>query len=95
MPLPTCSPVTNQSNKAVNEDSVAIIDSESALKEVKDILMQYVDNGELGSKTNDVRKRIGVMEDMWLNGKLNNSIQIKMKELADGKYRCQILYIIF
>ncbi|CAH2068949.1 unnamed protein product, partial [Iphiclides podalirius] len=86
MPVPTvipqCLPTLQSNNENESKDTVATIDSESMLKEVKDIFMHFVDNGELGSKTNDVRKRISVMEDMWLNGKLNNNIQMQMKELA-------------
>ncbi|KPJ13769.1 Steroid receptor RNA activator 1 [Papilio machaon] len=76
--VPTLSTQINSRNE--NEDIE--IDSASTLKEVKDILLQFVDSGDLGSKGNEVKKRINVMEDMWSNGKLNKSVQVKMKELA-------------
>lgn len=86
-PLPTCSvpPVPNITPK-INSQGNIEIDSESTLKEVKDILLSLLDSSsELGSKADSIKKRIGTMEDMWLNGKLNNTVQIQMKDLAYGK----------
>ncbi|XP_068628940.1 steroid receptor RNA activator 1 [Battus philenor] len=81
LPMPTMT-LPQIQNNSKNETEDIAIDSESILKEVKNMLLQFVDSGELGSKANDIRKRIDVMEDMWLNGKLNKDIQIRMKELA-------------
>lgn len=62
------------------------IDCENTLKEVKEILLEILDNSsELGSKANDIRRRIGVMEDMWSSGKLDSRIFLQMKILAHGK----------
>ncbi|XP_053601222.1 steroid receptor RNA activator 1 [Plodia interpunctella] len=59
------------------------IDSEHALCEVKDILLSLLDNSsELGQKATDIKRRIVVMEDMWINEKLNKSVQFQMRELA-------------
>lgn len=85
MPVPMAQPSPTQSTQINRNDKDIEIDSESTLKEVKDVLLRFVDSGDLGSKGNDVKKRINVMEDMWLNGKLNKSIQVQMKELAYGK----------
>lgn len=60
-------------------------DSHNTLKEVKEILLQFLESSsELGSKSNDIKRRIDVMEDMWLSGKLNTRIHQQMKELAYG-----------
>lgn len=62
-------------------------DSHNTLKEVKEILLQFLESSsELGSKSNDIKRRIDVMEDMWLSGKLNTRIHQQMKELAYGLY---------
>uniref|UniRef100_A0A2A4JGX2 SRA1/Sec31 domain-containing protein n=1 Tax=Heliothis virescens TaxID=7102 RepID=A0A2A4JGX2_HELVI len=59
------------------------LDSESTLKEVKGILLELLDNSsELGAKANDIRRRIGVMEDMWSTGKLDSRIYGQMRNLA-------------
>ncbi|KAJ8734960.1 hypothetical protein PYW08_014210 [Mythimna loreyi] len=59
------------------------VDSESTLKEVKSILLELLDNStELGAKANDIRRRIGVMEEMWSSGKLDSRIFLQMKDLA-------------
>ncbi|XP_045761482.1 steroid receptor RNA activator 1-like [Maniola jurtina] len=59
------------------------IDSESVLKEVKDILLEFLESSsELGTKAESIKKKIGIMEEMWLSGKLNKQIQIQMKDLA-------------
>lgn len=84
LPVPIVPARSTQINNR-NETADIVIDSESTLQEVKDILLRFVDSDELGSKGNDVKKRINIMEDMWLNGKLNKSIQAQMKELAYGE----------
>lgn len=62
------------------------VDSESTLQEVKQILLEFLDNSsELGPKANDIRRRIGVMEEMWSSGKLDSRIFVQMKELAHGE----------
>ncbi|KAF9815013.1 hypothetical protein SFRURICE_010571 [Spodoptera frugiperda] len=49
------------------------VDSESTLQEVKQILLEFLDNSsELGPKANDIRRRIGVMEEMWSTLKDDN-----------------------
>ncbi|KOB69125.1 Steroid receptor RNA activator 1 [Operophtera brumata] len=59
------------------------LDSQNTFKEVKEILFQFLESSsELGTKSNDIKRRLGVMEDMWLSGKLNTTIQQQMKELA-------------
>ncbi|CAG9107366.1 unnamed protein product [Plutella xylostella] len=59
------------------------VNSECLLKEVKEILLEFLDNSsELGPKSNDIKRRISVMEEMWVTGKLNNAIMLRMKELA-------------
>ncbi|CAH1643281.1 unnamed protein product [Spodoptera littoralis] len=59
------------------------VDSESTLQEVKQILLEFLDNSsELGPKANDIRRRIGVMEEMWSSGKLDSRIYVQMKDLA-------------
>ncbi|KPI93510.1 Steroid receptor RNA activator 1 [Papilio xuthus] len=84
MPVPMVPAVPTLSTQIIsrNESELIEIDSASTLKEVKDILLRFIDSGDLGSKGNEVKKRINVMENMWLNGKLNKSIQLQMKELA-------------
>lgn len=63
------------------------IDSESTLKEVKDILITFLESSsELGPKANDIKRRLNMMEEMWANGKLNKRIHLQMKELACGIY---------
>lgn len=62
------------------------IDSESALIEVKGILLQLLDtSNELGAKANDIKRRISTMEEMWSGRKLNKQVQAQMKELAVGE----------
>ncbi|XP_013196181.2 steroid receptor RNA activator 1 [Amyelois transitella] len=59
------------------------VDSEKALGEVKDILLSILDNSsELGQKASDIKRRIGLMEDMWTNEKLNKNVHFQMRELA-------------
>lgn len=63
------------------------VDSENTLKEVKGILLELLDNSsELGTKSNDIRRRIGVMEEMWSSGKLDNRIFVQMQTLAYGEF---------
>lgn len=63
------------------------LDSLNTFKEVKEILVKFLDSSsELGTKSNDIKRRLGVMEDMWLSGKLNTRIHQQMKELAYGNY---------
>lgn len=53
---------------------------------MKEILLQFIESSsELGSKANDIKRRLGVMEDMWLSGKLNKKIHLQMMDLACGK----------
>lgn len=66
-----------------NNNEEANFDSDELLKVVKEILLEFLNSSsELGVKSNDIQKRIGTMEDMWANGKLNRNIQLQMKELA-------------
>lgn len=59
------------------------LDSENTLKEVKGILLELLDNSTgLSAKANDIRRRIGVMEEMWSSGKLDSKIFVQMKNLA-------------
>ncbi|XP_072935711.1 steroid receptor RNA activator 1 [Epargyreus clarus] len=59
------------------------IDSESTLKEVKAIFLERVDSSDgLGTKANDIKRRLEVMEDMWNNEKINKQIQVQMRDLA-------------
>nr|XP_026484702.1 steroid receptor RNA activator 1-like [Vanessa tameamea] len=75
-PLPSLTTETN-----VQENNV--VDTECALKEVKDILITFLETSEeLGSKAASIRKRIESMENMWLSGKLNKQIQVQMRDLA-------------
>lgn len=72
--------------KATKVSSDEAIDRQRSLKEVKEILLTFLnDSTELGLKANDIKKRIDVMEEMWINGKLNATIQSKMLNLACGK----------
>lgn len=62
-----------------------VLDDQNTLKEVKEILLHVLESSsELGPKSNDIKRRIDVMEDMWLSGKLNTRIHQQMKELAYG-----------
>ncbi|XP_049887165.1 steroid receptor RNA activator 1-like [Pectinophora gossypiella] len=84
-PLPTAPPIPipNSQKPAFETTNNENIDSESVLIEVKTILLEFLDSSsELGSKSNDIKKRIGVMEEMWSSGKLNTQIQVHMKDLA-------------
>lgn len=86
-PLPTLSPLPkpNIIPETKLQGNVEI-DSESALQEVKGLLLEILEsNSELGPKADSIKKRIGTMEDMWLSGKLNNLIQLQMRDLAYGK----------
>lgn len=74
---PSILPMTDKTDETID------INSEETLREVKEILMEFLENSsELGSKSNDIKRRIDVMEDMWSSGKLNIKVQVKMKELA-------------
>lgn len=75
--LPLTTPKTNDANETV--------DRERSLDEVKQIFLEFLDaSTELGPKAHDIKKRIGVMEEMWISGKLNGTVQSKMLELACG-----------
>ncbi|KAM3958305.1 steroid receptor RNA activator 1 [Aphomia sociella] len=79
--LPTAPPIPTNF-KPECDDNINI-DSESALIEVKGILLSMLDNSsELGTKANDIKRRIGMMEDMWRSGKLNKNIHSQMKDLT-------------
>ncbi|XP_034841409.1 steroid receptor RNA activator 1 [Maniola hyperantus] len=83
-PLPTTilPPVQIAPLEPNSQDDIQI-DSENVLKEVKDILLEFLESSsELGSKAESIKKKIGIMEEMWLSGKLNKQIQIQMKDLA-------------
>ncbi|XP_032518380.2 steroid receptor RNA activator 1-like [Danaus plexippus] len=59
------------------------LDSESTLKEVKDILLQLLESSsELGPKSESIKKKIATMEDMWRNNKLTKLVQLRMRDLA-------------
>lgn len=76
LPLMTHTPTTNPEE---------VLDSQNTLKEVKEILLYFLESSsELGPKSNDIKRRIDVMEEMWLSGKLNTRIHQQMKELAYG-----------
>ncbi|RVE42753.1 hypothetical protein evm_012577 [Chilo suppressalis] len=85
-PLPTTVPVLppmHTNPKIMKQEHDINIDSESTLQEVKGILLTFLDNSsELGPKTNDIKRRIKLMEEMWTNGKLNQKIYILMRDLA-------------
>ncbi|XP_004922978.1 steroid receptor RNA activator 1 [Bombyx mori] len=84
-PMPTLIPPVPpiQSMRQPTQNEEIEIDSNNTLKEVKDILLEFLESSsELGPKGNDIKRRISVMEDMWISGKLNKSIHIQMKELA-------------
>lgn len=89
-PMPTTlhPPVKNTPVEIKSQEDFQI-DSESTLKEVKDILLSSLEgSSELGTKAESIRKKILVMEEMWSSGKLNKQIQIQMKDLACGQYVC-------
>lgn len=81
---PSMLPLTTVQPLRVSVKDISL-DSESTLKKVKEILFKFLENSsELGTKANDIERRLGVMEDMWLSGKLNNRIHMQMMELACG-----------
>lgn len=81
---PPSIPVSNPS--LFNKEDEEKFDTESLLKEVKQVLIEFLDaSSELGLKANDIKKRINVMADMWSAGKLNKTVQLQMKNLAFGK----------
>lgn len=85
-PLPTMTPPVIPSQTFKVENNEIEINSENALKEVKETLLGIVENStELSTKANAIKQRIELMEDMWLNGKLNKTIQSQMNKLACGK----------
>ncbi|GBP13013.1 Steroid receptor RNA activator 1 [Eumeta japonica] len=82
LPMPPAAPLQTILKPVQTREEI-VADSESTLKEVKDILLKIVDDSsELGNKANDIKKRIHTMEEMWRSEKLNNSIKLLMKELA-------------
>ncbi|KAI5642299.1 steroid receptor RNA activator (SRA1) domain-containing protein [Phthorimaea operculella] len=83
-PVPLVPPISVQNIQQIPEPiNIENIDSESTLAETKTILLEFLESSsELGPKANDIKKRIGVMEDMWTNGKLNLIVQAKMKQIA-------------
>lgn len=84
-PVPSFPPIPVNTAKETPNEAVNN-DSDVPLSEVKDILLQFLENSsELGSKANDIKRRIGVMEEMWTNGKLSKQVHVHMKELACGE----------
>lgn len=84
--MPSMPPVPSPSVPKHNSCEDIDLDDEGTLTEVKSILLKFLeDSPELGSKANDIRKRISVMEDMWSNNKLNKMVHVQMKQLAEGK----------
>lgn len=82
MPIAFSHPPTMQTAPSIEQKETEV-DSESALQEVKTILLELLNSSpELGNKANDIRRRIDVMENMWTDGKLNNRIFLLMKNLA-------------
>ncbi|KAL0849932.1 hypothetical protein ABMA28_011857 [Loxostege sticticalis] len=80
--LPIAPPVHSNPVMLSQQEQIEI-DSESTLKEVKDILITFLESSsELGPKANDIKRRLNMMEEMWANGKLNKRIHLQMKELA-------------
>lgn len=72
------------------------LDDERTLTEVKSILLQFLqDSPELGPKANDIRKRISVMEEMWSSKKLNRSVYVQMKQLAEGMLLRNSCFVTF
>lgn len=85
-PLPASAAPPIQNVITTNPREDIDIDSDAALKEVKDILISFLDSSqELGSKAASIKKRIENMENMWTSGKLNKQVQVQMKDLACGK----------
>lgn len=84
-PMPSMPPIPQPSISKDNICENVDLDDEGTLTEVKSILLQFLEDcPELGPKANDIRKRINVMEDMWLSKKLNTSVYVQMKHLAEG-----------
>ncbi|CAG9782806.1 unnamed protein product [Diatraea saccharalis] len=86
-PLPMTTPILppmHTNPKIINQpENDTEIDSEGTLQEVKGILIMFLDkSSELGPKSNDIKRRINMMEEMWASGKLNNKIHFLMRELA-------------
>lgn len=96
-PLPASAAPPVQNMIITNPKEDIDIDSDSALEEVKDILISFLDSSqELGSKAASIKKRIENMENMWTSGKLNKQVQIQMKDLAYGKNFVMVgLLVIF
>lgn len=94
LPASAAPPVHNVITTNPRED--IDIDSDAALKEVKDILISFLDSSqELGSKAASIKKRIENMENMWTSGKLNKQVQVQMKDLACGKNVVIAFYSLF
>lgn len=86
-PLPTMPPtLPSMIPTELISNQTVVIGDQNTLKEVKDILLFILEKSELGPKSNDIKRRISVMEDMWTSGKLNPRIHQQMKELAYGQY---------
>ncbi|XP_039745348.1 steroid receptor RNA activator 1-like [Pararge aegeria] len=82
MPTTLLPPMQNISLEAKSQEDIEI-DSASLLKEVNNILVGLLESShELGAKAESIKKKIGIMEEMWSSGKLNKQIQIQMKDLA-------------
>ncbi|KAI8430117.1 hypothetical protein MSG28_000526 [Choristoneura fumiferana] len=63
--------------------SSSCLTNEHILEEVSKILLQLLEaSSELGSKSNDIKRRVRIMEQMWRDGKFNHDVQEQMKELA-------------
>lgn len=83
--MPSNPPIPPPSVPKVNTSEGMDLDDERTVTEVKNILLHFLeDSPELGPKANDIRKRISVMEEMWLSKKLNTRVHVQMKQLAEG-----------
>ncbi|XP_050350927.1 steroid receptor RNA activator 1 [Nymphalis io] len=76
--LPPMPSLTAKRNVQENTE----VDSEYVLKEVKDILLSFLDSSDDLAIAANIKKRIENMENMWLSGKLNTQIQVQMRDLA-------------
>ena len=86
-PMPAVFPPAPPAQIPRIEPQEVDVDSESTLKEVKGILLELLENStELGAKANDIRRRIGVMEEMWSAGKVDSRVFGQMKNLAYGEF---------
>ncbi|XP_061709456.1 steroid receptor RNA activator 1 [Cydia pomonella] len=86
-PMPSGAPTTlvspSVTQRIMPNNCDITINSESVLVEVKTLLLALLESSsELGAKANDIRRRLDVMEQMWMDGKLNLEVQAQMKELA-------------